>query len=300
MRFINKKTVILAVAVVAVFLLANSAARGKQNFVFLERIVTTVLAPFEYVAAHVGYNLRQAGSFTGQIINVYRDNQALKAENEQLRQASLTDTEILAENARLRTMLDYKKGTLQFDFVMAAVIARDPGTWTSTIVINRGSNDGIRKDMPVVTPSGLVGNVIQVYAGTAKVQLILDPRSAVGGLVQRTESRVAAIVEGSGANPLSPRMINLARDADIIKGDKIITSGFGGIYPKGLLIGEVTDVINEEGGLLKYALLKPAVDFGKLEEIFVIVHSREPQPVFPSPNPAGSATSQPPKGAGQP
>jgi rod shape-determining protein MreC len=107
--------------------------------------------------------------------------------------------------------------------------------------------------------------------------------------VQRPESRVAAIVEGNAAKPLAPKMVNIARDADIIKGDKIITSGFGGIYPKGLLLGEVTDVVNEEGGLLKYAVLKPAADFDRLEEVAVIVRSREPVPAPPAA----------PRGAGQ-
>lgn len=195
-------------------------------------------------------------------------------------------------------MLDYKKSAPQFDFVTAAVVARDPGTWTNIIVINRGTAQGIAKDMPVVTSQGLVGNVVQAYSSTAKVQLILDPRSAVGALVQRPESRVAAIVEGNGARPLSPRMVNLARDADVIKGDQVITSGFGGIYPKGLMLGEVVDVVNEEGGLLKYAVLKPAVDFDRLEEVFVIVRSREPIPVVPSQTPP-TGTQQVPKGVGQ-
>lgn len=279
----------MIVAVVAVFLLANSAARGKQQFVFMERITTTLLAPVEDLASKAGYGFRQATSFTGQMITVYRDNQALKAENEQLRQTNLNVSEISAENVRLRAMLDYKKGAPQFDFVVAAVVARDPGTWTSTIIINRGLEHGISKDMPVVTPQGLVGNVVQAYNSTAKVQIILDPRSAVGALVQRSESRVAAIVEGNGANPLAPRMVNLSRDADIINGDKIITSGFGGIYPKGIVIGEAVDVVNEEGGLLKYAILKPAVDFGKLEEVMIINRSRELAPV-----PAQSQVQPPP------
>jgi hypothetical protein len=107
--------------------------------------------------------------------------------------------------------------------------------------------------------------------------------------------QVSAIVEGNAAKPLSPKMVNIARDADIIKGDKIITSGFGGIYPKGILLGEVTDVVNEEGGLLKYAVLKPAADFDRLEEVAVIVRSREPAPAPPAPAPSPSA----PKGAGQ-
>jgi rod shape-determining protein MreC len=298
-RFFYKKTVILVVAVLTVFLLATSASRGKYRFDISERIVTTVLAPIEYITAKVGYGIRQAGLSTGQIINVYRNNQALRAENDELRQNSVDTTEILAENARLRAMLDYKKSAPQFDFVAAAVVARDPGTWTSIIVINRGTAQGITKDMPVVTPQGLVGNVVQAYANSAKVQLILDPRSAVGALVQRPESRVAAIVEGNGAKPLSPRMVNIARDADVINGDKIITSGFGGIYPKGLVVGEVVDVVNEEGGLLKYAVLKPAVDFDRLEEVFVIVRSREPVPTLPPATPPAGTVPPAEKGAGQ-
>ncbi|HWR44637.1 rod shape-determining protein MreC [Sporomusa sp.] len=302
MRFIHKKAVILVVAVLTVFLLAGTIAHGKYQFTFMERVVVTLLTPVEYVLAKVGYGMRQTGSFTGQIMTVYRDNQTLKAEIEDLRQSSVNVTEILAENARLRTMLDYKKGAPQFDFVTAQVIARDPGTWTSIIMINRGAADGISKDMAVVTAQGLVGSVINVYNNAAKVQLILDPRSAVGSLVQRPESRVAGIVEGSSANPVSPHMINIARDADIIKSDKVITSGFGGIYPKGLLVGEVLDIVNDEGGLLKYAVLKPAVDFDRLEEVLVIVRSREPiavpQPVTPQATP-GQSSGQPaqPKGA---
>ncbi|VBB07863.1 rod shape-determining protein mrec [Lucifera butyrica] len=282
------------VAVFTVFLMAIFTSHGQYRFTITEQIVTTTLAPVESIAAKIGYTLRQFSTSAGQLFTVYQDNQNLRAEIEQLRQNDINLTEIMAENARLRAILDYKKAAPQFDFVVAAVIARDPGTWTNIIVINRGSADGLAKDMPVVTPQGLAGNVTEVYAHTAKVQLLLDPRSAVGALVQRPESRVAGIVEGNGTVPMSPRMINLARDADILKGDKIITSGFGGIYPKGLLIGEVVDVVNEAGGLLKYAVLKPSVDFDRLEEVMVIIRSREPVPTIP---PAVSSAPGKPKGA---
>jgi len=301
--FLNKKAVILVMAVLTVFLLANFAGRSIYRLTFVEQLVTTALAPVEALVARMTYGLQSATSSTGQLFVVYRDNQALREQNEQLRQSQLNVTEIMAENMRLRTMLDYKKGAPQFDFVTAAVIARDPGTWTNIMIINKGSNDGLAKDMPVVTPQGLAGNVIQVFASTSKVQLILDPRSAVGSLIQRPESRVAAIVEGYSAKPMSPHMVNLSRDADIIPGDKVITSGFGGIYPKGLLVGEVTDIVNEEGGLLKYAVLNPAVDFDRLEEVLVIVRSREPVPVLPSPASTGvkpeQTPGQAPKGTGQ-
>ena len=294
MRSLNKKAIILVMAIVTVFLLANFAARGAYQFSFAERLIVSILSPLDTIMARASYGLRDATSFTGELFTVYRDNQTMQAEIEQLRQNELNITEIMAENIRLRAMLDYKKGVSQFDFVTATVIARDPGNWTNIILINRGSSDGLTKDMPVVTPQGLAGNVVQVFANTAKVQLVLDPRSAVGSLVQRAESRVAAIVEGNGVNPMSPRMVNLARDADIIRGDKIITSGFGGIYPKGLLVGAVIDVINDEGGLLKYAVLNPAVDFNRLEEVMIIVRSREPAPAPPISSPQNAP---PAKGA---
>lgn len=299
MRLIHKKAAILVVAVLTVFLLAGTVAKGRSQFVFIEQAVVTLLMPVEYVLAKVSYTIRQTGAFTGQMLTVFRDNQTLKTEIAELRQNSINVAEILAENERLRLMLEYKKATTQFDFVTAQVIARDPGTWTSIIMINRGVADGLVKDMPVVTAQGLVGSIVNVYSNAAKVQLILDPRTAVGALVQRPESRVAGIVEGSSSNSPSPHMVNIARDADIIKGDKIITSGFGGIYPKGLLVGEVLDIVNDEGGLLKYAVLKPAVDFDRLEEVLIIVGLHQSLPV-PAPVPqAPSGQSVPPKGAGQ-
>lgn len=276
MRFFYKKAAIISAAVLTVILLTVFSARDTQKFPLFEKTVVTLLAPLEYAAAKTGYGFRQIGTFFGNLSSVYRDNETLRAQNEQLRQNELNVTEMMAENARLRAMLDYKKASPQLTLLTVAVIGRDPGNWTNTIVINGGSNEGIKKDMAVVTPQGLVGSVVQVNPSFAKVQLILDPRSAVGVLIQRPESRVAGIVEGNGAQPMAPRMKNLARDADVITGDKIVTSGLGGIYPKGLFVGEVTDVIDDAGGLLKYAVLRPAVDFGRLEEVAVVLRSSDP------------------------
>lgn len=298
MGLFNKKAATLLAAVVIVFLLASSQAQGKYKFVFAEELITSALAPIQSISSNVGFSFRKVGLYTSELMTVYRDNQTLRAENEEIRQNNLNVSEVMAENIRLRSMLAYKNEAKQFDFVTAAVVGRDLGTWNSTIVINRGTADGITKDMPVVTTQGLVGSVVNAYTHVAKVQLILDSRSAVGALVQRPESRVFAIVEGSSSTPLIPRMVNIARDADIIKSDKLITSGFGGIYPKGLYIGEVVDVVNEEGGLLKYASIKTAVDFDRLEEVLVIVRSREPIPTLSQPLPPAPGKAAP-QGAGR-
>lgn len=275
----NKKIYVLIAVFTLVIMLGFGAAKGKYQLPLSEKMTMTLLSPFQGIMSSISHGVRQGTAAVWEIATVYQQNKMLKSEIEQLRQTQVNITEIAAENERLRSVLGYKQTALQFDLVAARVIARDPSNWTSTIVINRGSEDGIAKDMAVVTPQGLVGNVLSVAKNSARVQLILDRRSSVGGLVQRPESRVAGIIAGDNNNKMMVRMINIPRDADISEGDQIVTSGFGGIYPKGIALGEVESIANDDGGLLKYAVLKPSVDFQRLEEVSVIVTSREAPPV---------------------
>ena len=180
----------------------------------------------------------------------------------------------------------------QFDMVAARVIGRESATWSRMIVINRGRQDGVDVDMAVVTQSGLVGHVVEAGWNSSKVQLILDPRSSVGTLVQRAESRVAGIVQGDLDNPTMPQMVNIPKNADVVEGDVIVTSGFGGLYPKGLVVGLISSLQNDEGGLLKIGIMEPAVDFQKLEDVMVITASREapPEPIQPPKQTPGTET----------
>ena len=120
----------------------------------------------------------------------------------------------------------------------------------------------------------------------------MDPRSSVGTLVQRPESRVNGIVEGDMSNPTMPRMVNIPKDADVLVGDVIVTSGFGGVYPKGIVVGIVSSVENDPGGLLKYGMIETSVNFQKLEDVAVIVKSREapPEPLKPPVQTPGTET----------
>ena len=132
--------------------------------------------------------------------------------------------------------------------------------------------------MAVVTSMGLVGHVSEAGINSSKVQLILDPRSSVGTLVQRPASRVAGIVEGDINNPTMPKMVNIPKNSDVVVGDVIVTSGFGGIYPKGIVVGKIKDIQNEESGLLKFGVVETNVDFQKLEDVAIIIQSREAPP----------------------
>ena len=185
----------------------------------------------------------------------------------------LNHDEVVAENIRLRQMLNYKSSHPEFTMTLAGIITKDFGTWSNTFTIDRGENDGIQPNMAVVVPSGGVGFVTDVYPNSARVQTILDPRSAIGVIVQRPESRLAGVVKGDGNHPNEPMMVNIARDGDVLVGDKLITSGYGGIYPKGLLVGNVLTITNDTEGFVKNAAIQPSVDFNRLEEVFIITAS---------------------------
>jgi len=270
LRILTKKTVVLFVIVITVFLLAVSAARGQNRFPLMSRIATGILAPLDFVFGRVAFVLMHTGEFAREMTTLYQENQTLRTTNDELKNQLAQMTEKAAENERLRAMVAYQSQANSLRLVAASVVGRDSATWTRTILINRGSSAGVLINMPVVTTQGLVGHVTESFSGTARVQLLTDPRSAAGGLVQRIQSRAVGIVEGRVQNTSLLRMRNLTRDADVIKGDKVVTSGFGGIFPKGLLVGEVIDVLDDEGGLLKNAIIRPAVDFSRLEDVFVI------------------------------
>ena len=291
----SQRTVwLLVFVIVSIFVIIFFAARGRFSAPLGSIAATGALAPFQRAASWAGYRINSVTSSIWELVSAYYQNELLKNEVVQLRQQNLTASEYAAENERLRNLLGYKQAAGQFDLVAAQVIGREQATWTSMIVINKGSSDGIAKNMPVVTEKGLVGVVTEAAPNASKVQLVLDPRCSVGTLIQRPESRVAGIVQGSTEDALTPNMINIPKDADVVAGDMVITSGFGGIYPKGIAVGEVTSLKVDGGGLLKVAALKPAVDFQKLEDVLVITASREapPEPLTPPVQTPGTETDK--------
>jgi rod shape-determining protein MreC len=264
------------VAFITVSLLAVSAARLQTRYPLMANLAASIMTPFDYVFSGVAGAIRQGGVFTRDVATVFRENQALRSENQELRQVVFQLTEKAAENERLQAMLDFRNKSVSFQMKAATVIGRDPGTFSYSVLINSGTRDGLRINMPVVSTQGLVGHVMETYFGTSKVRLLVDTGSSASAMVQRPQSRAVGIIEGNPAQLSSLRLKNLTRDGDVIKGDKIMTSGLGGIYPKGLLVGEVIDVLDDDGGLMKHALIRPAVEFTRLEEVFVITGERTP------------------------
>ncbi|MGN8832987.1 rod shape-determining protein MreC [Selenomonas montiformis] len=288
----HRRLWVLLIVLVSIFCVIFFAARGRFQVPVTSRAVLLVLSPFQQAVSWAGDQVSGLTRNIWDIVTVYEQNKMLRNEVGQLRVQNLEASEALAENERLRALIGYKQTMTQFDLVAARVIGRESATWSRMIVINRGRKDGVDADMAVVTEKGLVGHVVEAGWNTSKVQLILDPRSSVGTIVQRAESRVAGIVQGDLDNPMMPQMVNIPKNADVVEGDVIVTSGFGGIYPKGIVVGLVSSLQNDSGGLLKVGLLEPAVDFQKLEDVMVITVSREapPEPIRPPVQTPGTET----------
>ena len=282
----------MAFVVVSLFCIIFFAARGRFQAPVSSQAVSLVLSPFQQATAWVANEIHYATSAVWEVATLYEQNKMLRNEVEQLRGINLQANEALAENERLRKMIGYQQAARQFDLVAARVIGRESDTWSRMIVIDRGTMNGIANDMPVVTPQGLVGRVVEAGLNSSKVQLILDPRSSVGTIVQRAQSRVTGIVQGDMDNPTMPQMVNIPKNADVVEGDVIVTSGFGGVYPKGIIVGLVSSLKNDDGGLLKIGVLEAAVDFQKLEDVLVITASREapPEPIKPPTQTPGTET----------
>lgn len=212
--------------------------------------------------------IQQFVSAPQDIVALRQRNAELEAQISQLQsqvielQQQLTDREILAALVR------YSRANPTNTYKAAQVIGRDPSPFMHYIIINAGSNDGIRRGMPVVTHQGLVGRVDAVIDSAARVQLITDPASNVN--VRMQNSRTDAVLVGSLTADLTLEMI--PQDAQVIPGDLVLTSGLGGVYPPNIPVGQVVDVRKREAELFQQATIQPSVDFAQLSIVLVILN----------------------------
>lgn len=190
----------------------------------------------------------------------------LRGEVSALKSELLKVKEYEYENKRLKSLLGFKE-TTELPLLPARVTGRSASAWYRTMTLDKGTADGVKPGSPVVTAGGVVGRVYEAGATISRVLLLTDASSAVDAILQR--SRAQVVVEGDlGPNP---RLLYLARGVDAEVGDKVLTSGLDGIYPKGLLLGEISRLKNSPGDIFQAAKIEPSADFSNIEEVFVIL-----------------------------
>jgi rod shape-determining protein MreC len=202
------------------------------------------------------------------ITRLRQENADLISENATLQTQIIALQQQVTEIELLSALLDFARARPENAYQAAAVIGRDPSPFLHYVIINRGSDDGIRRGMPVVAQEGLVGRVAQVTANAARVELISDPAAQVG--VQLQPSEVDGALTGSITGALSIDLI--PQDAELQAGDLVFTSGIGGLFPSNILVGQVSSVRQEAQALFQKATVQPVVDFTRLEIVLVIVN----------------------------
>lgn len=264
----NARPVLLVVLIVVALLLTTLYFReGESGPLRLSRrLVMAASAPFEQAGEFVTRPLRAVGSWMSGL-GVSRSEVALlRRQNSELRTRNAELEEARQENERLRALVKFVQAR-NLESVGARVIGRPSNSWEGIITIDRGTAEGVEKGMPVIGDAGLLGQIVETTDHTARVRLITDQRSGVAALLQR--SRVEGVVRGSIDRELTLDFVS--REASVRAGDVVLTSGMGGVYPKGILVGEVTRVRRQPNTLSPVITVQPAAQLGELEEVLVLV-----------------------------
>jgi rod shape-determining protein MreC len=230
-----------------------------------ENIVLSITRPLQQATTWTTQMLRGVWNDYVYLVSVQQDNQRLREEIKWLRQENHRYLEAYLQYQRLQRLLNFREQT-PFNVIAAEVIGRNSHSWTEIIYLNRGTRDNVAKGFPVVTHDGLVGQVIHAAPTISQVMLLTDFRSGVDALVQRT--RASGVVAGRGRNAAELKFLPVG--ADLQPGDRLVSSGMGGVFPKGLVIGEVLDN-RRNGQQTQHVDIQPSVDFSHLEEVLVLV-----------------------------
>jgi len=262
-----KVIVLLAILVPLVFYILISTI-GRKNFTLPHRLALEVIGPVQSVFSRtidLGSNIWHRYI---SLVAVAKENEQLRLEIQKYQKINAEFREAAAINGRLQKLLDLEQA-LKVPNISAQIIGRDPSLWFKTMTINKGSSSGVEKGMPAITPAGVAGQVMNVSPHYAKILSATDPNSAIDAIVQK--NRIQGIIKGDGQGYL---LHYILKSSEVSVGDKIVTSGMGGIFPKGLAIGQVSEVIKSRRGMFQKIKVKPAVDFQRLEYLNIILHTK--------------------------
>lgn len=229
------------------------------------RIAISLVAPFQKVIVGTTRFFRDIWSHYFFLVSIAEENEILRRELRRARALNHKNQETLLANDRLRQLLSLKKEIDQ-TMIAAQVIGKDPSPWFQTILVDKGMDDGVKKGHPVVNPEGVVGLVINTTNHYAKVMLITDPNSSVDAVIQKNRAR--GIVKGGTSGYCVLNYV--LRKHDVEKGQAVVSSGMDGVFPKGLPIGAVSDIVKQEAGIFQDVSVHPYVDFERLEEVLIV------------------------------
>lgn len=268
----NKKNGIIGIVITIIILIVVVILSNMniENFSHIGNALSSLVMPVQNGIVYIKNKITGNNTFFSDITILKQENERLKQENSELEKA-LRELEIIkSENETLKEYVNLKDKYTEYTTIPGYIINKSTSNYSNVIVINVGQKDGVAVNMAVISDAGLVGHVISVTESTAKVQTLVDTSSAVSCTIG--SSKESAIIKGTLDNKNQLKATYIQTSATILEGDKAETSGLGGIYPKGIVIGTVKQIINTKNLTNRYAIIEPAVDFDKVETVLVITN----------------------------
>ena len=267
----NKKAEIAGIVItIIILILIVVLSNVDSGTSFIENAASKLVMPVQNGLTYLKNKISGNSTFFTDINNLKQENEELSQRNSELEQSLRELESIKSENETLKEYLGLTEKYGEYKTVPAYIINKDISNYSKTVVINVGSDDGIKENMTVIADQGLVGHVISVTSDTAKVRTIVDTSSSVSCLLSTTDESI--VCKGTLEEDSALRAMYIPDDDGIIQGDSVETSGLGGIYPKGIHVGTIKRVVNTQNATDRYAIVETAVDFDKLDTVLVITN----------------------------
>ncbi|RCX20810.1 rod shape-determining protein MreC [Anaerobacterium chartisolvens] len=270
LRLLKNKVLILIAVTLSIFIVMGLSAGESRKTAYIGNALNVPLSPLQSFFSFIGDNIEGTFIFFRDMKSMEEENKELKAEIDRLENENRSLLRYREENKSLREALDLKNQFNDYKSIGGNIIAKDAGNWFNVFTIDRGSNEGITENSPVITSKGLIGSVIEAAPFSSKVLSIIDVDSTVSAVISKSTD----IVKVRGDLKLKDqglcRMDYIPAELELEIGDTVETTGLGGIFPRGILIGTVKEIRQEANELDRYAVIEPAADFKRLQEVFVL------------------------------
>ena len=260
----------IIITIIILILLVFLSNTNIAKLSYIENAFSSLVMPIQNGLTTLKNKISGNSTFFTDINNLKSENEELKKKNSDLEQALRELENIKAENETLKEAMNLTEKYGEYKTVSGYVINRDISNYNSVLVINVGSKDGVEPNMTVIADKGLVGHVISVTETTAKIQTIIDPASSVSSTISASNDSI--IVKGILNSDALLKATYIPTNANLVPNDSIETSGLGGIYPKGIHLGIIKEIINTKNITDRYALIETAVDFSRLATVLVITN----------------------------
>ncbi|MBB6445875.1 rod shape-determining protein MreC [Bacillus benzoevorans] len=270
--FLNKRLIVLLVSIIILVALIGFSLKERKELTWPEQFIKDSAGLVQTLVSRPAHYFAGFFENVSDLQNTYEENKKLKAKLNELAQLEAKVQSLTKDNKELREILDKKEALSDFEPTQATVIGRNPDRWNELLIINKGSTDGIKSDMAVITATGMIGKVKNSRQFTSTVQLLssTDASNRVSAVVLGGEKPYYGQIEGYDSKKKMLLLKRIPYEAKIEKDQIVQTSGLGGVFPAELIIGTVEEVVPDEYGLTQMAYVKPGADFYDIEHVMVV------------------------------